>query len=87
MKNTVLKIVTATSIVATVFLSPPAHANCKVEADAANNAQNERNKECAIAAKPISKKTAKQIKQGDAVCKKKDDEYKKAKKKLTACLK
>ncbi|MEL7217721.1 MAG: hypothetical protein AAGK01_04735 [Pseudomonadota bacterium] len=83
MKKRVSVIMTAVVLVT----AAPAYANCKSQVDAATKAQAERDKACAIAAMPLSKKTAKQVKQGDSVCRAKDKVYQAAAKRLHDCAK
>lgn len=70
-----------------VMFAASANANCKPQADAAARAQDASTKACASAAKPLSEKTASEIKNGDKNCRAKEKAYTKAKEKLTACQK
>lgn len=79
------KIVILACVASLSTQATPAHANCKSEVDAALKAQRERDRECDIAAKPITQKTPSQIKQGYSVCKAKQKAYEKAAKRLHDC--
>ncbi len=77
------KTIITSSILLSFFLSQSALANCKSELDAANKAQDERNRACHEVSKPLSEKKKSDASSAD--CKSKDNAYKAAKKRLQNC--
>lgn len=87
MKNLVSKVAIFATLTLSVLISQQAMANCKAEVDAAARAEDQRNAACNSASKSLKNKTLKEIAEGDSKCKAKENEYKKAKKSLSACTK